>query len=331
MGCCPKGFSPHHSVISPCPTFSLYTGWSLKLSLLKTVVSHKGRESASSVFNTLRETQVEDGQRHDQLSHSTSFENVYTDSGFISDAIECLRPVKKHGFKLPFQSCNYLMDCIMKSNTPAAAWAFYSEILDYAYPPSVYTFKMIMHSFSRIGKIKEAQVLFYDIRNRYSLCGEFQHSYNGLCKKGDLEGGFSLKILMVEEGIAPDVVTYSVLINGLSREQKIKEACDLFDEINDRGLVPNGITITTLIDGYCKGNIEEALEIYQKMMKEGLKPDLVTYNSVIYGHCKVGELKEAGKLFLEIREMGLKPDKITYTTLIDGFCEEGDIKAAMEI
>ena len=62
----------------------------------------------------------------------------------------------------------------------------------------------------------------------------------------------------------------------------------LFDEMCGRGLVPNGVTFTTLIDGQCKGGkVDLALKNFQMMLAQGVRPDLVTYNALINGLCKV--------------------------------------------
>ena len=61
-------------------------------SLLRFVVSRKGKGSASSVFASILETKG-------TLSSSFVFDalmSVYTEFGYVSDAIQCFRLTKKH-------------------------------------------------------------------------------------------------------------------------------------------------------------------------------------------------------------------------------------------
>jgi len=70
------------------------------------------------------------------------------------------------------------------------------------------------------------------------------------------------------ESIEPDVVLYTILIRGLSREGRVGEAGKMLGEMTQRGLVP----------------------------------DVVCYNEIIKGLCNVGLLDQARSLQLEISE-----------------------------
>nr|DAD35778.1 TPA_asm: hypothetical protein HUJ06_006418 [Nelumbo nucifera] len=134
----------------------------LSQSLLQFVVSCKGKDSTSSIFASVLETRG----THEPNLVFNALMNAYTDSGFISNAIQCFRLVRKHGFRILFHSCGYLLDRLMKSNSPAAAWAFYSEIFECGFPPNIYTFNILMHTLCREGKIKEAGLIFYEISKK---------------------------------------------------------------------------------------------------------------------------------------------------------------------
>ncbi|KAG9444489.1 hypothetical protein H6P81_015829 [Aristolochia fimbriata] len=131
-------------------------------SLLQFVVSRKGKDSAPSVFAAILEAK---GNQQPSLIFNALM-NAYTDSGYVSDAIQCFRLVRKHGYRIPYNSCSHLLDWMMKSNSPSAAWAFFSEILKCGFPPNVYTFNILMHSFCKEGKLKEARVILDEIRRR---------------------------------------------------------------------------------------------------------------------------------------------------------------------
>ncbi|CAN6569990.1 unnamed protein product [Malus baccata var. baccata] len=300
------------------------------LSLLRLVVSRRGKDSVSSVFASILETRG----THQSNYVFDALMNAYLDSGFVSDAFQCFRLIRKHNFRIPFHVCGCLLDKMLKLNSPVVAWEYFLEILDAGFPPKVYAFNVLMHKMCKEGKIEQAQMVFDEIGKRglRPSVVSFNTLINGYCKSGNLEEGFRLKRDMEESRTWPDVYTYSVLINGLCKECRLDDANLLFDEMCERGLVPNFVTFTTLIDGQCKnGRIDLAMEIYQKMLGRGIKPDVITYNTLINGLCKVGDLREARKLVEEMNMTGVKPDTITYTTLIDGCCKEGDLHSALEI
>ncbi|PKI54411.1 hypothetical protein CRG98_025198 [Punica granatum] len=303
-------------------------------SLLNFLVSRKGNNSASSLFHSLLRSRPRSPSSPPRSAFV--FEALivaYTDFGLLPDAIQSFRLSKKHNLPIPFRACRHLLDRMLKTSSPEAASEFHKEILDSGYPPSVYSFNLLMHRFCKVGKTKNAQILF-DGMAEWGLAPtavSFNTLISGYCRAGDLEEALRLKGVMEERGVCPDVFTFTGLISGMCKESRLDDANQLFQEMRDRDLAPSDVTFTALIDGHCKnGRIPFALDIYQQMLRAGLGPDLVTYNTLINGHCRAGDLKSARKLVGEMIVMGLKPDKITYTTLIDGCCREGDIESALK-
>ncbi|XXG82372.1 hypothetical protein AAC387_Pa10g0335 [Persea americana] len=93
---------------------------------------------------------------------------------------------------------------------------------------------------------------------------------------------------MRQEGVLPDIVTYSTLINGFCRIGEFGKAKDFMDEIlgikkdvsssklncsknqnsvEEMDLELNVITHTTFISAYCKKReLEEAFSLYEEMV-----------------------------------------------------------------
>jgi len=70
------------------------------------------------------------------------------------------------------------------------------------------------------------------------------------------------------------------------------EAVELLTEMMARGLAPDKIHYTCLINGYyLKGEIQSALQIFKRMLKESIKLDVVTYNALISGFFQRGLVK----------------------------------------
>ncbi|KAK9292206.1 hypothetical protein L1049_020168 [Liquidambar formosana] len=68
-----------------------------------------------------------------------------------------------------------------------------------------------------------------------------------------------------------------------------------------RGVEPNTVTYTTLMDGYClRGQIDEALKVIDVMLHKGCSPHVMNYNILINGYCKIKKIDEAMSLFQEM-------------------------------
>lgn len=84
------------------------------------------------------------------------------------------------------------------------------------------------------------------------------------------------------------------LLDGLCRFGKFEIAHNLLRGMRRKNqkLLPNVVSYTTLIRGYCENQlIPEALEIFDEMVDQGLKPNKITYNTLmIQGLCEAKKL-----------------------------------------
>ncbi|XP_052732484.1 pentatricopeptide repeat-containing protein At1g05670, mitochondrial-like [Vigna angularis] len=164
--------------------------------------------------------------------------------------------------------------------------------------------------------------------------------------------------------IVPDFLTYTSMINGLGEAGNVVEARQLFSEMFswnkmlifnvsliqagmvEKGLTPNVVTYTTLVDGLCKrgevGNIEQAIKIMEEMDLTGFYPDTITY-TLIDAYCKMGEmakahemlwvmlgmLEDGERLIKWMFEKGIRPNATTFNFLLKQYCirKHGHCKA----
>ncbi|XP_020264713.1 LOW QUALITY PROTEIN: pentatricopeptide repeat-containing protein At2g35030, mitochondrial-like [Asparagus officinalis] len=106
----------------------------------------------------------------------------------------------------------------------------------------------------------------------------------------------------------PAIVRSNLQITKLSREGKIFEARQLFDETPDRDL----ITWSALISGYIRcGHLREARHLFDR---PDAKKNVVTWTALLSGYIRSNRIQEAEALFYQI------PDKnvVTYNTMIEG-------------
>lgn len=101
-----------------------------------------------------------------------------------------------------------------------------------------------------------------------------------------------------------DVHTYTNLLNAHVRCKDIQGAIQLWKDMNVAGIVPNVVTFTTLIRGFCElGQIEKALPILTNMFDGTVEPPLIsmtppapnarTISSFVRGCVRVGAVQPA--------------------------------------
>ena len=137
---------------------------------------------------------------------------------------------------------------------------------------------------------------------------------------------------MVQKGFLPDVVTYSVLINGLNKQARTREAKGFCSSCSNDESVPSDVTYNTLtencsniefksavalIRGFCmKGLMNEADRVFESMLQRNYNPIEAVYNVIIHGHCRGGNVQKAFDLYKEMVNSGFVPHTVTVIALV---------------
>ncbi|URD84293.1 PPR repeat [Musa troglodytarum] len=152
---------------------------------------------------------------------------------------------------------------------------------------------------------------------------------DALCKRRNVEEAMALFSDMERSGISASIVTYNALIDGLCKRNMLKEAFALKEKMVRISINPSIVTFGILINGLVKLDRFGDVELVLTEMEEiGIPPNVVIYNTLIYGHCKMGRPTEALKLRDKMVAKGIEPNCVTYNIIVQGLCDAGDMKQA---
>ncbi|KAJ0983220.1 hypothetical protein J5N97_011475 [Dioscorea zingiberensis] len=160
---------------------------------------------------------------------------------------------------------------------------------------------------------------------------------HGLCLNKHLEDAIRMVNQMIVNGPSPSVVTYTTLMGCLCGEGRLEEALGFMDQMTLQGLEPiSPCTVLCLVRCATEGEQRMlfsslARELFDEFVGKGLKPDVIMYTSLMDGFCRNAEMDAAKELFNDMQGKGLKPDIITYSTMIEGFCTLGKLDEAQEL
>ncbi|KAB1226952.1 hypothetical protein CJ030_MR1G022254 [Morella rubra] len=148
----------------------------------------------------------------------------------------------------------------------------------------------------------------------HARCANIQHLGAALGKKGMVSEAKEVLDVMIHKGIEPNVVTYSSLIDTFGKEGLITKAKEVFDVMIHKGIEPN-----------------MRQRLYREMSRCRIIPDLVTHNTLIGGLCRVGRPQAAVELLRKMLQFGQHPDHQTYAILLDGLCKNKLLTQAMTL
>ncbi|XVF61837.1 hypothetical protein PTKIN_Ptkin08bG0165700 [Pterospermum kingtungense] len=134
-----------------------------------------------------------------------------------------------------------------------------------------------------------------------------------LCMDGD-----NVKALMLFDKIHRKIKLRSPSSPGetQNKDKSIMIASTFWSEMKCKGVEPDVVCYTVLIDQYCRtNNLQDAIRIFDEMIDTGLEPDNVTYTALISGYCRRGYVEKAVTLVDEMSSRGIQPDSHTISTL----------------
>lgn len=121
---------------------------------------------------------------------------------------------------------------------------------------------------------------------------------------------------VIRAGFESHLHVTSSIIDTYCKRGSIKEACQLFNTMEDQNLV----SWTTMISGYAhEGLGREAVELFSKMEEAGMKPDGITFIAVLIA-CShhAGLVKEGWQHFKSMRsDYGLVVTINHYACMVD--------------
>ncbi|KMZ58476.1 hypothetical protein ZOSMA_76G00320 [Zostera marina] len=95
-----------------------------------------------------------------------------------------------------------------------------------------------------------------------------------------MDAAFSLLCEIPKQGCTPNTKTYSTLMHGLCKQNRVAEAIELCHEMEEKDVCTDTITFNILISGLCeRGRIHEGMEFMDKMKLSRCYPNSATYQA----------------------------------------------------
>ncbi|XP_071737568.1 uncharacterized protein [Rutidosis leptorrhynchoides] len=165
--------------------------------------------------------------------------------------------------------------------------------------------------------LKVKQVLDYMFHNGVSVdTVTYGTIIDAFCKQGSISNAVRVYDDMIKMGKKPNLQIYNSIIDGLCKNVSVDVAKIMVDELKKLGLV-DVITLNSLLNGYCANwKVKEALNLFLQMQENGRLVNRVTYNLFINFLCKFGSIEEAKGLMKMMVAQGVTPDSITYTIIL---------------
>jgi len=137
---------------------------------------------------------------------------------------------------------------------------------------------------------------------------------------------------MIQVGCAPDVISYSVLIQGLCRVGEFGKVERILGESEAKGWTPNAVTYNIYMSVLCRmGFLDEAFRQVDVMLSRGVSMTIVTVNILFDCLCRDSMFSEAVSLLEYSEELDWNVDVFCYNTLMSRLCDAGDFARVLKL
>uniref|UniRef100_A0A0A9B9H2 Pentacotripeptide-repeat region of PRORP domain-containing protein n=1 Tax=Arundo donax TaxID=35708 RepID=A0A0A9B9H2_ARUDO len=107
---------------------------------------------------------------------------------------------------------------------------------------------------------------------------------------------------------------------------------NLYNKMVNNGYAPDRLTYHLLIKMLCEANrLELTLQMIQEMRNSGFEPDLVTSTMLIHLFCRRHQFEEAFAEFERMFEIGIVSQYITYRMLLKEFKQLGLVELVQKL
>ncbi|CAH8388885.1 unnamed protein product [Eruca vesicaria subsp. sativa] len=229
------------------------------------------------------------------LCQQMEFQGMKHNSYTVNIIINCFCRLRKLGFAFSIMGkglkLGYEPNTITFSTLVNGLCLQVDRMVEMEVRPNLVTLNTLVNGLCLNSKVSEAVALVD--RMVENGCQPDQFTYgpilNRICKSGDTSLALDLLRKMEDRkmGALKMRLIFSMkwkrkntLIGGFCNAGRWDEAAQLMRDMITRGITPNVITFSALIDIFVKeGKHVEAKELYNEMIARGKDPDTVTYNT----------------------------------------------------
>ncbi|KAA8529205.1 hypothetical protein F0562_033996 [Nyssa sinensis] len=232
--------------------------------------------------------------------------------------------------------CNFAR-CLCGAGKFEKAYNVIREMMSKGYIPDSSTYSKVIGFLCNASKVEKAFLLFEEMKRNGKEVIQcppnvviYTVMIDGLCKVGKTDEAYKLMLMMEEKGCHPNVVTYTAMIDGFWKAGKVDKCLELFRQMGARGCAPNYVTYRVLINHCCAaGLLDEAHQLLEEMKQTYWPRHMASYRKVIEGFNR--EFMVNLGLLEEISENDSAPIVPVYRILIESFCKAGRLEAALAL
>ncbi|KAG6470800.1 hypothetical protein ZIOFF_071880 [Zingiber officinale] len=256
----------------------------------------------------------------DTITYSIYMDNLCK-LGLADKSFDLFEVMLERGLQPNAVTLNILLDCLCRASRAWEAKRLLERSADVKWIASVVNYNTVMSRLSDGGRWPAVLKLFVDMFKKGIAANSWTFSIvvHSLSKAGMVS---LAKLVFDSNGFVPNVMSYTTLIHYSYIAGKEHDVHHLFQKMAMENIAPNWITYSVMITCLCRDKrYLEAVGCFYRSFKDGYSPKLVAH--LLYQLVRGGKLKEVACLLDWILRQGFTIDVCIFHSLIKAFCRTG--------
>ncbi|EYU38195.1 hypothetical protein MIMGU_mgv1a024858mg, partial [Erythranthe guttata] len=250
------------------------------------------------------------GFSHDSTTYNAMM-NILGKTRQFETLVSLLEEMGEKGF-LTMETFTMCIKVFAAAKERKKAVAIVDLMKKYNFKVGIETVNCLLDALGRAKLAKEAQTLFEKFEHKFAPnLKTFTILINGWCTVKNLMEAARMWNEMI------DILAHNIMLEGLLRSHTRSDAIKLFEVMKCKGPLPTVRSYSVLIKNLCKhGHLKEAIDYFDEMVDSGCGPDAAVYTCLMTGFANQKNMDIVYRLLNEMKEKNCQPDGRLYNALI---------------
>ena len=253
----------------------------------------------------------------------------YAQQGHSDEALKCFERMQGEGFTPDAMALPCILKAIGTMRLIEKGEQIHNEIIRKGLLKTndIVLATALVDMYAKCGSLGKAQQVFDDFPVRNLVL--WTALITGYVQHGQIDNAFDCYQRLLKEGLEPDLVTFSCILNACASIRAIEKGKQIHNEIARKGLLGKDTELgTALVDMYAKcGALAKAQQVFDELPVH----TVVSWTTLITGYVQEGQCDEVLRCFEQMRCEGFSPDSVTFGCILKACSNVGGYEKGKRI
>lgn len=190
----------------------------------------------------------------------------------------------------------------------------HARVVNSGLQQDVFLANLLVRMYHKCGLLDNARLVFNKMHRRTVV--SWNTMITACSQDGKIKEAVQIFRQMQQHGVNPNKIAFKCALCACAMPQALAEGMAIHADIVDRAFDTDVTIGNTLITMYGKcGALVDAYAVFEEMCD----PDVVSWTAMITAYCQQDHDKQALQIFKQMGQQGIEPNEVTFTSIL-GAC-----------